>query len=317
MSSQSVLLIGAGGYLGRVVVKEFLNQKSKFARVAILVDPSKVNKFAEEAKSGMEVVIGSFLEPGSFKGFNTVISMLGNHAMALQPAIIDAAVSAGVTHFYPSEFGADIGQGPYLTNRYFRDKHLTRHHLEKTAEEYKNKGFGYTLIITGGFAEFAAHPAFGIYTDEAKFEFFGSETKREPFTAVVDIAKYTVASVSMLPSPGVALESPCRTFRIPTATYSWKEIIDIISRIQGKEYTRIYRPNSEALELASKYAKEGDVDSELLYSLKAIIGNPNGESISKPWDNDKFPDIVPESLEYLSRSYWEQSSNLRLQEFLQ
>jgi uncharacterized protein YbjT (DUF2867 family) len=68
MPSQSVLLIGAGGYIGRTVSQEFLSQKPKFARIAILADASKVEKFAEISKEGMEVVVGSFFEPSSFKG---------------------------------------------------------------------------------------------------------------------------------------------------------------------------------------------------------------------------------------------------------
>lgn len=65
MSSQSVLLIGASGYIGRFVAQELLAQKSKFARVAILADPSKVDKFAEISSQGMEIVVGSFLSPRS------------------------------------------------------------------------------------------------------------------------------------------------------------------------------------------------------------------------------------------------------------
>jgi nucleoside-diphosphate-sugar epimerase len=68
MSSQSVLLIGASGYLGHVVAQEFLNQKLKFARIAILAEASKVDRFTEISQQGMEIVIGSFLEPSSFKG---------------------------------------------------------------------------------------------------------------------------------------------------------------------------------------------------------------------------------------------------------
>jgi hypothetical protein len=146
-----------------------------------------------------------------------VICMLGNHVMAQQPTIIDAAVSAGVTHFYPSEFGSDISQAVYRSNRFFRDKHITREHLVKTAAEHK--GFGYTLIICGGFAEYAAHPVFGVDPEKGTFEFFGPKEKREPFTGVresVDtiqvtcrhsadifqnsVAKYTVASVLLLNS---------------------------------------------------------------------------------------------------------------------
>jgi len=68
MSSQSVLLIGASGCLGRVVAQEFLNRKLKFARIAILTNASKVDRFAKISQHGMEIVIGSFLEPSSFKG---------------------------------------------------------------------------------------------------------------------------------------------------------------------------------------------------------------------------------------------------------
>ncbi len=110
--------------------------------------------------------------------------MLGNNAMALQPQIIDAAVSAGVTNFYPSEFGSDLAHPQALKERYFRDKQLTRRHLEKTAEKHKDQGFGYTYIVNGGFAEFAAHPAFGFNREEKRFDFWGDTKKVEPFAGV-------------------------------------------------------------------------------------------------------------------------------------
>ena len=86
--------------------------------------------------------------------------MLGNHAMKYQPAIIDAAMAAGVTEFYPSEFGSDIGQGKYTTSRYWQDKRKTREYLRNVAKN--NPGFNYTFLITGGFIEFALHPLFQV-----------------------------------------------------------------------------------------------------------------------------------------------------------
>lgn len=117
------------------------------------------------------------------------------------------------------------------------------------------------------------------------------------------IVKYTVASVLMLES-NVKDENPCRTFRIPTATYSWEEVIDTLSRIQGKQYTCTYRPNPDALALVEKYASEGDADKELEFSLKAILGDEKQEGVPKPWDHDKFPDIQPESLEVSLRRFF-------------
>jgi hypothetical protein len=108
--------------------------------------------------------------------------MLGNHAMKHQPAIIDAAIAAGVTEFYPSEFGSDIGQGQYLTHRYWRDKQITRQHLRDVSKN--NPEFSYTFLVTGGFVEFALHPLFGMDIDKHTFTFYGSSEREEALPAV-------------------------------------------------------------------------------------------------------------------------------------
>ncbi|KAH6988846.1 hypothetical protein BKA56DRAFT_476827 [Ilyonectria sp. MPI-CAGE-AT-0026] len=294
MSSQSVLLIGASGYIGPHITKAFIAQKSKFARIAILADPSKVSKFTQEAEAGVEIVVGSFLESTLFKNFTTVICMLGNNALTLQPAIIEAAASAGVTHFYPSEFGGDLSQELCLKNPYFRDKLVTRQALEKTAEKYK--GFGYTYIICGAFAEYLTGFTFGFIREESKFEFYGDVEKQMQFTGVADIAKYTVASVLTLPAPGTVCP-PGRTLKIPTASHTWVEISDIMSRVTGRECKIIQHTTSDAYELVAKYAEEGDRAKSAEYALKAFIGDARAEGVPKPWDTDQFPEIKPQSLE--------------------
>jgi hypothetical protein len=89
-----------------------------------------------------------------------VIAALGNHAIKNQPALIDTAISAGVRHWYPSEFGADLTEGDNWNERYYRDKVLTRKHLEKKAAEHPE--FGYTYFLDGRFSEWAPIPHFGI-----------------------------------------------------------------------------------------------------------------------------------------------------------
>lgn len=102
--------------------------------------------------------------------------------MKHQPAVIDAAIAAGVTEFYPSEFGSDSDQGDYATHIYWAQKQITRHHLREVAK--KNPGFKYTIIITGGFVEFALHPLFGIDIEKHTFTFYGPWEKEEALTAV-------------------------------------------------------------------------------------------------------------------------------------
>jgi hypothetical protein len=115
---------------------------------------------------------GVKLTRNGYAGFDAVISLAGNAILIDQPKMIDAAIAAGARHFIPSEFGVDIGQTPFLTERYFRDKHVTRNHLRAKAKEVP--GFTYTYVLIGAFAEtFALSPVFGVDAKEKTFTSYG------------------------------------------------------------------------------------------------------------------------------------------------
>jgi hypothetical protein len=167
----SVLLIGASGAFGRPLVEEFIAQLTKFDKVGILADPSKVSKFADVASRGILIVPGSFVDPKAYAGYDTVISLVGNAIMRLQPAMIEAAISGGVTHFYPSEYGSDVAQEALKDFRYFRDKRVVRNHLVAAARAHPD--FRYTLMITGPFTEWTIDKLYGVYQAEKKVVTYG------------------------------------------------------------------------------------------------------------------------------------------------
>lgn len=236
-------------------------------------------------------------------GFDTVLSFLGTNALAFQPGIIDAAIAAGVTSFYPSEYGADLSQAPFATNRFFRDKTITRDYLEARTKGLPK--FHYTYIVTGVFAEFLPSSFFGIDPQKHEFTFYGdpegkvaltstaeyahlahSKSLRIPFHQVTDnplnsIAKYTVASVLL------SQDSQSRTFKIPTSAYTWTSLINMISRIQNVPYESHSRSLSEVNALQEEAAKRGDEDAEMLYAMRGALGIPI-EPVPRPWDHDKF-----------------------------
>jgi hypothetical protein len=90
-----------------------------------------------------------------------VVMPLGSHAIKRQPLVIDTAIAAGVRHFYPSEFGADLTVPGNWEERYYRDKVITREHLQKRAED--TLGLRYTYFINSRFTEWAPIPHFGIF----------------------------------------------------------------------------------------------------------------------------------------------------------
>jgi uncharacterized protein YbjT (DUF2867 family) len=79
MSAPSILLIGAGGYLGNPVTQEILANRSRFDRIAILTEESKKTKFAGHEKKGFQLVLGAFDSPGSFKG--SAYNLLTQHGL--------------------------------------------------------------------------------------------------------------------------------------------------------------------------------------------------------------------------------------------
>ena len=169
--ASSVLLIGASGAFGRPLVQEFTTHLEKFDKVGILSDPSRVAKFADAAARGIHVVPGSFVDPKAYAGYDTVVSLAGNAIMRLQPAMIDAAIAGGVTHFYPSEYGSDVAQEALKEFRYFRDKRVVRDHLVAAAKA--NPNFRYTLMLTGPFTEWTIDKLYGVYQDEKKVVTYG------------------------------------------------------------------------------------------------------------------------------------------------
>lgn len=66
--TSAVIVVGASGNLGPFIVKELLKQKAKFSRIAILSAPEKKGKFETAAKSGIDVVLGSYKEARSYQG---------------------------------------------------------------------------------------------------------------------------------------------------------------------------------------------------------------------------------------------------------
>ncbi|OAL54750.1 NAD(P)-binding protein [Pyrenochaeta sp. DS3sAY3a] len=100
---KSVLVIGAGGNVGRQAIKYLaiegfevsgLTRESSGVKLPAGVKHIKTNysqKSLEEA----------------FKGQDVVISTISGDGLALQKTIVDAAIAAGVKIIFPSEYGVD------------------------------------------------------------------------------------------------------------------------------------------------------------------------------------------------------------------
>lgn len=183
----SILVVGPTGAVGIAVCNALIGRKTSFKRIAAFnntsrpVDAAKHTTLDAFKNGGMEIVSGDYTTVDAFKGFDTVMMPLGNFGNFLQPQIIDTAIQAGVRHFYPSEFGADITVGENWNQRYYRDKVLTREHLQKRDAELREKGdgLGWSYICIGRFTEWAIIPRFGWNHVNHTAEVYGTEAGRQ------------------------------------------------------------------------------------------------------------------------------------------
>ncbi|KAJ7433983.1 hypothetical protein FB451DRAFT_1470358 [Mycena latifolia] len=290
----SVLIIGAGGALGRPMVAEFQRQKSRFARVAILADPAKAHKFVDAQKSRIEVVLGSFLDYHSYRGFDIVLSLVGDGAIRLQPAMIEAALASGARHFYPSEFGTDIARDGRWRFRYFRDKVTTRDHLAAAVKV--RPGFRYTLMLVGAFAEWACARFHGVDVERHAVEAYGYPDAEMSVTALDDIVRYIVDSI--LPFPA---DQPCREIRVRGDHVTWTQLISLLEEVQGVQYQVTVIDPEEAAKKQEEARRRGDEVGEMMWASR-VCGAAGKVTVPGPLDNDKFgftPETLKETMQRL------------------
>ncbi|KAJ6537681.1 hypothetical protein B0H19DRAFT_1213594 [Mycena capillaripes] len=308
----SVLIIGASGTVGRPLVQKFLKNKANFGRIAVLADPTKVSRFADVQSQGVEMVIGSFLEASSYKGFDTVISLAGNAAMKLQPAMIDAVIAGGVRHFYPSELGTDISYGAIGKKRYFCDKIATREHLRDRTRE------------------FAPLPFNNVDVEKHTASPYGAPDAMISVTLMPDIMRYVVESVLLPLEQGKSF----RELQVAGETLTWAALMEALGDVQGVKYnirehappndvaTRHRMPDEpsggagwlhrmfsityldprEAAEKEEAARVAGDTEAEMLWARKTLFATGVAH-IHGPLDNTRFAFIPENAKETLQRLF--------------
>jgi hypothetical protein len=294
---KSILLVGVTGpfSFGQFVVESLSRQLQHFDGVAVYHDTSRPTdirkqKLLDKYSAFVVKIVSAhgYTSPEPFKGFDCVLSFLGNHALNLQPRIIDLAISAGVRHFYPSEYGADLMVGSNRTQRYYVHKIATREHLERRGREIPELGWMYFLL--GRLTEWAVISHFGIENKEAKARIYGSAEGRQSLISAKDAAEYIVATVKA-PLEYSQPDGFRRTFRISESSPTYSEIFDILKNITGGAYEVKYLPVEDAVQEEMDAKARGDIEAELSASHKLIQGR-QGTLLPEPWDNAKFPEVT-------------------------
>ncbi len=207
--------------------------------------------------------------------------------MLLQPAIVEAAVAAGVKHFYASEWNSDIAQPQIQNMRYFRDKQAVRAYLR--AKAASAPGFQFTLMITGIFTEWALDDFYGFDHERLTAKLYGQPGARVGVTSISDIARYTIDSLR------ISFEGSGRTLRVQGWTGKIENLIGELEQARGVKYQVTWVDVKEAQELEEQARVQEDDWPEMQYSIKPLLASGYGvaDGVGK-LENDLF-DFRPEA----------------------
>ena len=146
---RNVVIAGAAGNLGATVLDEFRKTPDFTVSVLTRADssttfPDGVKVFKTDYSEGQLVDI--------LKGQDAVLSLISFSSAATQKVLIDASIKAGVTRFFPSEFG----HPPEHRNIDFLPPPFPiKDEILDYLKQKESSGLSWTAVITGGFFDMA------------------------------------------------------------------------------------------------------------------------------------------------------------------
>src|SRR5256885_2383962 len=231
-----ILIVGASGRLGSVVVRHLLAQ-GKPVR-AMTRTPLNL---AQLKQQGAEVVSGDLRNPASLlsacQGVEQVLAaahaLVGkgdNNPQTVDDAgnrhLIDAAKAAGVKHFI---FVSVQGASPYSPLEFFRIKYRTEEYLRAS-------GLSFTILRPGAFMDLWAQLIGQPIIEQGKTTIFGRGNNPINFVAVEDVARFVCT----------VLEDPRAHNRVIEVggpeNLTMNQVAEIFERVSGHQAKKRYIP---------------------------------------------------------------------------
>jgi uncharacterized protein YbjT (DUF2867 family) len=217
MSYQKIAIAGATGNLGPTIVQSLLDAGFD---VTILSQSGKTNNLPSAAKTVKVDYSSQDSLINALKGQDVFISAVPKHDS--QPALIDAAIAAGVKRFIPSEFGSNIsGNAKAAALPIFKGKVVTQDYLKQKSSE-----ISYTLINNGLFLDWGMQAGFSVNLKGGPTRVFDGGDDKHSMTLLSDVGK---AVVGVLKHPE---ETKNRAVYVQSAAVSQNELIEIAKKVK-------------------------------------------------------------------------------------
>lgn len=309
MSSKiTVLVIGGTGHLGSLIVKHLLEHDNVIVRVlvrskTIQEKKSLIDEFKSKGVAIYEGEIDGDHLKKALEGVHTVVSALIGGPDAIvdaQRRILHSAESVGVQRMVPSDFSFDTSRLNEGDN-FFSD---LRKQFGKDLDNSKVKKLS---IINGWFLETVFHDFSRLFDLKlGTMSYYGDGTAKINFTSYDDTARFTAAAIAKPDLVG--------TLRFSADSLTFHELAEAYERATGRKIVSKSLGPVEVLkkQIAESWNQHHNPFALLPDGRFVISGQyhwplAEGKTSYQNLDNDKFPQIKPETAEEWMRR---NSSNL-------
>ncbi|KAI0543524.1 NmrA-like family protein [Xylaria curta] len=244
----NVLLIGATGNIGSVVLEAFKRDSS--FNLTLLQrasskspDHSKIITIADSYPTDELIV--------AFQGQDVVINCIATFSVKDQFRMVDAAISAGVQRYVPSEFGLNyMRPEAQALNSVFAEKGKLQAYLRAKAEEGKIE---WMSVSCGIWLTWGAENNFvGLHALERRFVFWDDGTGYFSCTTKENTA------AALLEALKIPEETKNMTIYLSDFAITQKQLLDAVERIQGVKYTTETINSDDLIKENQEAARQGD-----------------------------------------------------------
>jgi len=269
---KNVLLLGGAGTLGPPLTSALL--KAGNFKISVLSRPTSKSTFP----SGVKKITSDFTPTSlaeSFKGQDAVIDLIAQASVDERKKIIDAAVSAGVKRFIPSEFSGNMEN---KTNVAIFSLFATRVATADYAKEKaaSNPSFTYTILSTGPFYDWCIGNGFiGFNLQTSTATIYDDGNQNFSVTTLGSIAQ---AVVSILSKPK---ETANKRLYIASFSPTQNEILSVLEELTGKKWKTEKISTEDAKVKGFEALGKGDFSGIASILMSSTYGPANGNDFSK------------------------------------
>ncbi|KAL0930586.1 isoflavone reductase family protein (NmrA-like family protein) [Colletotrichum truncatum] len=249
-SFKSVLLIGANGSIGSYVLAALEAQSD--LTITLLQRSSSKTKLPSHLKTITiaDTYPTNELVP-AFTGQDVIVNCMTSLSVADQFRMIDAAITAGVKRYVPSEYGLNnMRPDAQALNAVFHDKGKVQEYLRSKADQGVLE---WMSISCGMWLKWSmVHEFLGMHVKEKRFVFWDNGEGLMSFTTEENTATGLVKALQM------PEETRNTNVLLSDFAVSQKQLLDAIERIQGAKYETETIDSLAYIEEKQAAVKNGD-----------------------------------------------------------